>query len=244
MSPAIAPTSLPLRAIVIGTSGGIGAALQRGLLARGVSVSGLSRSQKEALTGGELPIDITCEDSIEAAAACLRYKAPFFAILVATGLLHDADVSPEKALRDLDQASLMRLFSTNAVGPALVAKHFVPLLAKQGRCVFAVLSARVGSIGDNRLGGWYGYRASKAALNMLIKTLAIELARPRPEAICVGLHPGTVDTDLSKPFQRAVSRNGLFSPDQSAAHLLNVIDQLTPAQSGRCFAWNGAEISP
>jgi NAD(P)-dependent dehydrogenase (short-subunit alcohol dehydrogenase family) len=138
----------------------------------------------------------------------------------------------------------MRLFAVNAIGPALVAKHFVPLLPNEDRCVFAALSARVGSITDNRLGGWYGYRASKAALNMLIKTLAIELARTRPEAICVALHPGTVDTGLSKPFQKGVASDRLFSTDSTAAQLLEVIERLEPDQSGRCFAWDGAEIAP
>jgi NAD(P)-dependent dehydrogenase (short-subunit alcohol dehydrogenase family) len=147
-------------------------------------------------------------------------------------------------LRDLDHASLTRLFAVNAIGPALVAKHFVPLLPREGRGVLAALSARVGSIGDNRLGGWYGYRASKAALNMLVRTLAIELARTRKEAICVTLHPGTVDTGLSKPFQKAVPPERLFTPDRSAAHLLDVLDSLTPAQTGRCFAWDGKEIAP
>ncbi len=238
------PAAPPSRAIVIGSSGGIGAALERALAAMGFAVTGLSRSQGEGQAGDEQPIDLDSEASIEAAALCLRDQAPFTHILITTGLLHDAGVAPEKALRELDQASLMRLFAINAVGPALVAKHFVPLLPRHGRCVFAALSARVGSIGDNRLGGWYGYRASKAALNMFIKTLAIELARTRPQAICVALHPGTVDTGLSKPFQKAVAPGRLFSPDQAAAHLLDVIDQLTPAQTGRCFAWNGAEIEP
>jgi NAD(P)-dependent dehydrogenase (short-subunit alcohol dehydrogenase family) len=159
-------------------------------------------------------------------------------------LLHDADLAPERASRELDQGKLLRQFAVNAVGPALVAKHFVPLLPRQGRSVFAALSARVGSIGDNRLGGWYGYRASKSALNMLIRTLSIELGRTHPEAICVALHPGTVDTDLSKPFQKNVAADQLFSPEQSAAHLLTVIDQLTPMHSGRCFAWDGTEICP
>lgn len=232
------------RAIVIGSSGGVGAALERGLTDRGFAVSGLSRSRGAGKTGDELSIDLTQEFTIEAAALRLRHEAPFSAILVSTGLLHDGDVVPEKALRELDQASLMRLFAVNAVGPALIAKHFVPLLPRHGRCIFAALSARVGSIGDNRLGGWYGYRASKAALNMLIKTLAIELARTHPEAICVTLHPGTVDTGLSKPYQKNVARDGLFSADQAAAHLLDVIEQLTPADTGRCFAWDSTEISP
>ncbi|QIK96670.1 SDR family NAD(P)-dependent oxidoreductase [Sphingomonas sp. HDW15A] len=236
------PERRPPRAIVIGSSGGVGSALARELTARGFDVTGLSRS---AGAGEEcLAIDLTRESAIEAAAMRLREKAPFAAILISTGLLHDSDVTPEKSLREMDQASLMRLFAVNAVGPALVAKHFVPLLPRQERCVFAVLSARVGSIGDNRLGGWYGYRASKAALNMIIKTLAIELSRTHPEAICVGLHPGTVDTRLSKPFQKGVPAGRLFSAEESASHLLNVIGQLTSLHTGRCFAWDGTEIVP
>ncbi len=229
------------RAIVIGSSGGIGSALQRGLEHRGFAVTGLSRSPGAV---ERLSIDITDERSIAEAAARLRDHAPFSHILLATGLLHAGEIMPEKSTRDLNQAGLMRLFAVNAVGPALVAKHFVPLLPRNGRCLFAALSARVGSIGDNRLGGWFGYRASKAALNMVIKTLAIELARTRPEAICVGLHPGTVDTGLSKPFQKGVPPGRLFLPDQSAGHLLDVMDKLTPADTGRCFAWDGAEITP
>lgn len=243
MAPTQPENPLP-RAIVIGSSGGIGTELERGLAARGFAVTGLSRSAGPDLSGERSSIDLTDESSIEAAATQLRPNAPFSMILVSTGLLHDGKVMPEKALRELDQASLLRLFAVNAVGPALVAKHFVPLLPRRGRCIFAALTARVGSISDNRLGGWYGYRASKAALNMLIKTLSIELARTRPDAICVGLHPGTVDTALSRPFRNNVPRDRLFSAEKSATHLLEVISRLSPAESGRCFAWDGAEIDP
>lgn len=225
------------RALVIGASGGIGAALVRALEQRDWQVTGLSRSAAP-------PLDVTDEASIAAAAGHLAGDAPFALVIVATGLLHDRRLAPEKSLRDLDPRQLAQSFAVNAIGPALVAKHFVPLLPRTGRAVFAALSARVGSISDNRLGGWYGYRASKAALNQLIRTLAIELARTRPDAICVGLHPGTVDTRLSAPFQRGVAPDRLFSPDRSAGHLLDVIDQLTPAASGRCFAWDGSEIAP
>lgn len=228
------------RAIVIGSSGGIGAAIERALTESGAYVVGLSRSQSE----GAQPFDLTSEASIATAAAGLREQAPFCAIYVCTGSLHHAESKPEKALRDIDQVDMMRSFAVNAVGSALVAKHFTPLLPKEGRCVFAALSARVGSISDNRLGGWYSYRASKAALNMIVKTLAIELARTRPEAICVTLHPGTVDTNLSKPFQKNVDPAKLFSTDQSAANLLRVVSRLSPDQSGRCFAWDGCEIVP
>jgi NAD(P)-dependent dehydrogenase (short-subunit alcohol dehydrogenase family) len=128
------------------------------------------------------------------------------------------------------------------VGPALVAKHFLPLLPRQGRSVFAALSARVGSIGDNRLGGWHSYRASKAALNMLIKNASIELARTRPDAVIVGLHPGTVDTGLSKPFQRGVAHNKLFTPEYCAERLIAVTDGLTRDDTGHVFAWDGARV--
>ena len=226
------------RAIVIGSSGGIGAAIKSALTAQGAYVVGLSRSDSKQ------PIDLTSEASIAAAAAQLSDRDPFGAIYVCTGLLHDSESRPEKALRDIDQLGMMRSFAINAVGPALIAKYFAPLLPKTGRCVFAALSARVGSISDNRLGGWYSYRASKAALNMIVKTLAIELARTRPEAICVALHPGTVETGLSKPFLKNVAAARLFSADQSAANLLRVVDGLSPDQTGRCFAWDGSEIAP
>lgn len=236
------PDDHPPRAIVVGGSGGIGGALKRQLRERGIAVASLSRSPSS--DADEIPLDLAQEPTIEAAAMKLRREAPFSMILVGTGVLHEGRMRPEKALRELEQASLMRLFAVNAAGPALVAKHFVPLLPRKGRCIFAALSARVGSISDNRLGGWHGYRASKAALNMLIKTISIELARTHPEAICVGLHPGTVDTDLSKPFQSSVRPGGLFSADAAAAHLLTVLDRLSPAETGRCFAWDGAEILP
>ena len=147
-------------------------------------------------------------------------------------------------MSDLDAAHLAHLFAINAIGPALVLRHFAPLLAGDAPSAIACISARVGSISDNRLGGWYGYRASKAALNQIVRTAAIELARIRPQAVCVALHPGTVDTDLSKPFQRGVPPEKLFTPAHSAGRLLAVLDALTPAQSGRIFAWDGAEIAP
>lgn len=230
------------RVVVIGSSGAIGSALKTGLEAKGMEVTGLSRS--EGNNGLGIAIDITSEQSIEAVAEKLRDRGPYSSIFVATGLLHDSTVRPEKSLRDLDQESLTRLFAVNAVGPALVAKYFVPLLPKHGRCVFAALSARVGSISDNRLGGWYGYRASKAALNMLIKTMAIEVARARPDAICVGLHPGTVDSALSKPFQKGVPAEHLFSPEEAVSHMLRLVDRLAPNDSGRCFGWDGVPIPP
>ena len=142
----------------------------------------------------------------------------------------------------LAQARLLRDYRINAVGPALVAKHFIPLLARDRRAVFTALSARVGSIGDNRLGGWHSYRASKAALNMLLRNLAVELGRTHPQAVVAGLHPGTVDTGLSAPFQKGVKPEKLFTADHSAERLLAVVDGLTPADSGGVFAWDAARI--
>lgn len=153
-------------------------------------------------------------------------------------------MSPEKSYRQIDGAALDRLFRVNATGPALVMRHFLPLLARDRRGVMAALSARVGSIGDNRLGGWVGYRSAKAALNQIIRTLAIELARTHPHTILAGLHPGTVDTELSAPFQRNVAADKLFTPEQAAGHLLDLIERLTPTDSGVCFDWAGERITP
>ena len=138
--------------------------------------------------------------------------------------------------------AMSEVFNVNTIGPALLAKHFLPAMRKTGKTVFVALSARVGSIADNRLGGWVSYRASKAALNMVVKTIAVEQARQRPESIVVSLHPGTVDTALSKPFSAGVSENSLFTPEYSAACLLKVIDGLNVTDSGGFFAWDGAGI--
>ena len=157
-------------------------------------------------------------------------------------LLHDESLSPERSLRDLAQVSLERAFRVNAIGPALVLRHFLPRLARSGRVEVALLSARVGSIADNRLGGWYGYRASKAALNQLVRTAAIEVARTRPEAVLAALHPGTVDTEMSRPFQANVAPERLFTPAKSAQALADVLGRLTPSDSGGFFDWQGKAI--
>ena len=226
-----------MNALIIGASGGIGGALADALAARGVMVDRLSRRS-------DPPLDLTDETSIVAAAIALADHAPYTLIIVATGLLHGPSGGPEKSWRQLDAAQLAHSFAVNAIGPALVARHFLPLLDPKERAVIAFLSARVGSISDNRLGGWYGYRASKAALNQFVRTLAIELARSRPATICVALHPGTVDTALSAPFQRGVPAGQLFTPAISAAHLLRVIDGLSPQDSGALLDWAGETIAP
>ena len=221
-------------AVVIGAGGGIGAALVRALRTGGGygEVVAFSRSSAP-------PLDITEEASLRGAAASLAPAVPLL-VIDATGFLHDATHRPEKSWRELDPAQMARAFALNAIGPALLMKHFLPLLPAQGRAVFATLSARVGSIGDNRLGGWYSYRASKAALNQLVRTAAIELARNRPQAICVALHPGTVATPLSAPFAKA----GLEVRDATTAaqELLAVLARLTPADSGGFFDHRGLTI--
>ncbi len=225
------------RAIVIGASGGIGSALAAAIEARGGEVVRLSRRSQP-------PLDLADDGSIATAAQRLSGNGPFDLVIVATGLLHDSGVVPEKSVRQIDGAALDRLFRINATGPALVIRHFLPLLARDSRGVVATLSARVGSIGDNRIGGWVGYRAAKAALNQIIRTVAIELKRTHPSAMIVGLHPGTVDTLLSAPFQRNVPGDRLFTPDHAAALLLDVIDDLTTDDSGHCLDWAGKRIAP
>ena len=218
-------------AVVVGASGGIGHALLEALgNAPGFdAVVGLSRPV----------LELGDEASIARAAAQFP-KGSVRLVINATGLLHDAGQRPEKSLAALAPESLARSFAVNAVGPALLMKHFLPRLPRQGRAVFASLSARVGSIGDNRLGGWYGYRASKAALNQLVRTAAIELARTHPEAICVALHPGTVATRLSAPFVGEGATP--LEPEEAAAHLLAVLAGLTAADSGGFFDWRGAPV--
>ena len=230
-----------MRAVVIGASGGIGTALASRLAADGryETVFGVSRSGRAPDGVTALQADITDLASLEAAAASVG--APMDMCIVATGVLHDG-FQPERSWRSLDAAHLKRDLELNAVGPALAARAFLPLAPREGRAVFAALSARVGSIGDNRLGGWHSYRASKAALNMILRTLSVELARTHPDMICVGLHPGTVDTPLSEPFQKGVAPAKLFSPDQSAVRLLAVIEGLTPHDSGFVFDWKGDRL--
>ena len=232
---------------VIGAGGGIGSALVLDLQnTEGVStVHAMKRSPGYPVDGKAwyCPIEITEEVTIQNAAERASAASPLDLVIVASGILHRRDgLGPEKSLRDLNAAAMQDVFAINTIGPALVAKHFLPRMRRHGKSVFAVLSARVGSIGDNRLGGWASYRASKAALNMLMKTLSIEQARTRPECIVVGLHPGTVDTKLSRPFQGNVPRGKLFTPAVAAGYLLSVIDGLTTDDTGGFFAWDGSPI--
>jgi NAD(P)-dependent dehydrogenase (short-subunit alcohol dehydrogenase family) len=236
-----------VHALIVGGSGGVGAALVARLNAD-TDVTQLTIWQRAAAGPSSskstvVRVDLLDEPTVASAAQSL---GEVDLVIVATGLLHDdaSGMRPEKTWRTIDADAMRRSFEINTIGPTLIAKYVLPLLPQDRRTVFAVLSARVGSISDNRLGGWYSYRASKAALNQIIRCFAIELALKRPLAICVGLHPGTVDTALSKPFQSNVADGKLFTTDQSAAHLLDVIAALTPVQSGRLFDWAGREIAP
>lgn len=217
------------RALVLGGSGGIGSALAQKLRADGCDVTTLSRSANG--------FDITDETAIEQALG--RLDPPFHTIITATGSLTSGNGKPEKSLRALDPETLAAQFAVNATGPALVLKHAQRLLPKRERSVFAALSARVGSIGDNNLGGWYSYRASKAALNQLIHTAAIELSRSHKQAICVVLHPGTVTTAFTENYRNHAS----VPPQEAAANLIGVLDGLMPEQTGQFFDWAGKPVS-
>ncbi|MGB0632836.1 MAG: SDR family oxidoreductase, partial [Alphaproteobacteria bacterium] len=186
-------------------------------------------------------IEITSDAAIaDAAAAVAALDLPVRLVIDATGFLHGDDAYPEKAIAEIDSAHMAEAFAVNATGPALLMKHFLPLLADEGKAVFCTLSARVGSIADNRLGGWYSYRASKAALNQLVRTAAIELKRRRPAAVCVAYHPGTVDSKLSAPFQK--SGLDVQSPAAAAEACLSVLDDLTAADSGGFFDYSGTAV--
>ena len=232
--PALASIPVGGIAAVIGAGGGIGQAFI-GLLNRSDRFSRVVGFSRPAL-------DLTSEASIAAAAAEIAgYGLPLRLVVVATGFLHGDGMSPEKSWRELDPVQMAHGFAINAIGPALVMKHFLPLLPRTGKSVFAALSARVGSIGDNRLGGWYSYRASKSALNQFVRTASVELRRRQPEAICVALHPGTVDTRLSAPFAKAGLEVG--PPDLAAGRLLDCIDRLAPGDSGEFFDHLGERIA-
>jgi NAD(P)-dependent dehydrogenase (short-subunit alcohol dehydrogenase family) len=229
-----------LTAAVFGTGGGIGRALADTLASDPAygPVLCLSRTSQPSF-------DLTDEASIAAAATAIAQQVGTLdLIVVATGALifPGADgrpVAPEKSLRQLDPAAMAATFAINAIGPALLLKHFGPLLPRDRRGVFALLSARVGSIGDNRLGGWVSYRASKAALNQIVRTAAIEIARRHPLAVVAALHPGTVATPLSAPF---AGGRETFAPAESAARLLAVLAKLGPTDSGGFFAYDGSNI--
>lgn len=217
------------RALIIGTSGGIGGAVAAQLSREGVAVEGLSRREDG--------FDLCFPETVEAQLA--RRDGPYDLVFIATGALELDGRRPEKALRQVTAEGLAQQFAVNAIGPALILRHAARLLPRDRRAVLAALSARVGSIADNRAGGWYGYRAAKAALNQIMHGAAIELARTHPEAICVTLHPGTVATGLTAAYR---GRYPAVPPDQAAARLLEVCAGLMPEHSGGFYDYSGTAV--
>ena len=238
----------PRNIAVFGSSGAIGNALLQNLAAcyTSATLHAFSRTPQSAAHPNIItkPVDYQDETSLAKAVEEATTSSPLDLVIVAIGVLHQGDITPEKSLRDITAEKLQLLFAVNTVLPTLIAKHTLPHLARDRRAIFAALSARVGSISDNQLGGWYAYRASKAALNMILKNAAIETARRNTQAIIVGLHPGTVNSALSSPFQGNVPHGKLFTPEYSAECLITVLDRLTPHDSGKCFAWDGTEVPP
>lgn len=250
-------SSAPIHALVMGASAGIGLALARRLAAM-PDVASLTLCARRirasadiaALVAAASPAalhlhdaDITDEESLNRLSAEVRQRTPSLHLVINTvGLLHDDALAPEKTLSQLTMHGMLRSFAVNACGPVLLAKALMPLLRQSDPAIFASLSARVGSIGDNRLGGWYSYRAAKAAQNQMLRTLSVELRRINANSIVLALHPGTTDTGLSKPFQGNVPEGKLFTPDFAAERLLEVITARSPADSGGFFAWDGQPI--
>ena len=234
---------------VSGSSGAIGNAISK-ILQNNESIETVynfsrSTSIKSSKKEKNFFIDIENEDSIKRSVKNIPENIKFDLVFVATGILHDnEDIYPEKSIRDISEVKLKKVLMVNTIGPTLVGKYFIPFLDKNKKNVFAFLSARVGSISDNKIGGWYSYRASKTALNQIIKNFSIEVKRSNPNSIFVGLQPGTVKSNLSKPFEKNVNSSNLFSPEYSAEKLLKVINDLTLEDTGKFFAWNGEEIQP
>lgn len=190
-----------------------------------------------------LPVDITYESQIIEFVEQIRTKIDKLHLVVnCVGLLHEGKVQPEKSLKQINPEHLLHYFQVNSIGAVLLAKHLLPLFRHSDRSVFATISAKIGSIGDNTLGGWYGYRASKAALNMFMKNVAIEYGRSSPQTLVVMLHPGTTDTRLSRPFQRNVPADKLFPIERTVTQLLAVIEQLQEDDSGQFFSWDGSKL--
>ena len=234
---------------IIGSSGAIGNSISK-LLKSEISVESVYNFSRTAISESSekeknIYIDIENEDSIIESIKKIPKDIKFDLIFVATGILHnDKDIYPEKSIKDISGNKFKKVLMVNTIGPALIGKYFIPFLNKNNRNVFAILSARVGSISDNKIGGWYSYRASKSALNQIIKNFSIEIKRSNPNSIFVGLQPGTVKSNLSKPFQKNVNSKNLFSPDYSAKKLLDVINNLSNEDTGKLFAWDGEEIQP
>ena len=230
---------------IIGTTGSIGKAFLEYYLSDDNTdkVYSISRSRNgiEDRKIIDLNLNFTDENDYRTLSSSIP-KDSLDRVIIASGVLHDGDLQPEKTISSLDLDNFQKVFNVNTFAPALLLKVFFPLIKRNSDALIGVLSARVGSISDNRIGGWYAYRASKAALNMIIKTAAIELERRDKTAKLIGLHPGTVDTNLSKPFQGGAPKGKIFTPPQSINYLTKVIDSTTPQDTGKIFDWQGKEI--
>lgn len=249
------PSVTAANVLVVGASQGIGLEFVRQLLPS-PRVVHLFATYRQEKTAGELfslaeqhsnlhclQMDLTDEGQIAAGVASMSSVAPNLHLAInCVGLLHSEQQQPEKAIRQLDSDNLINYFKVNSIGPALLAKHLLAPLKHSEPSLFATISAKIGSIGDNRIGGWYGYRASKAALNMFLKTAAIEYSRRSPNTTIMMLHPGTTDTQLSKPFQRGVPPEKLFSTERTVSQLLDVISEVTIEDSGEFFSWDGSRL--
>ena len=232
---------------VIGSSGAIGSAFVNHYI-NDLSINSIFSFSRSSIgidnnKVKHFSIDIENESSIQNAAKSVE-EINFDEIIIASGLLHTKEFGPEKSIKDLKADNILKVLNVNTVGPAIIGKYFLPLLNKDNKSVMAFLSARVGSISENKLGGWYAYRASKTALNQVIKTFSIELKRTNPKAIIIGLQPGTVDSELSAPFKRSVSNNKLFSAEYSVSQLIGVIERADESSSGNLISWDGEIISP
>jgi len=250
------PSLTNVNALIVGATQGIGLCFVQQLLAdnriKHLFATYRSEQPSERLSAAAeqypdrvhlIQMDITDEEQIEKGVAGMRAIAPKLHIAInCVGLLHNDRQQPEKALRQLNPENLLAYFQVNSIGPALLAKHLLGPLKHPEPSIFATISAKIGSIGDNRIGGWYGYRASKAALNMFLKTAAIEYSRRSPKTTIVLLHPGTTDTRLSKPFQRGVPPEKLFSTERTVTQLLSVLENTTIKDSGEFFSWDGSRL--
>lgn len=249
-------SSEKVNVLIVGASGGIGLAFTQKLLAE-VKVNRLFATHRGSIPTAELAelqqqypeklenlsLDITEESQVAAIAQKISEQVKNLHLVInCVGILHDGEFQPEKSLRQIQPENLLRYFQINSIGAILLVKHLSSLLKQSERNILATLSAKIGSIGDNQIGGWYGYRASKAALNMFLRTAAIEYKRVSPQTIIVMLHPGTTDTQLSQPFQRNVSPEKLFSSDRTATQLLEILDSLTEKDSGEFFSWDGSRL--
>ena len=234
--------------VIVGSNGGIGSGLIHEIHRQmpGVTIHALARKKIDTPLNNVIDycVDFEKESAIAEVRDQIIAHGAIDCMIVATGILHNASVKPEKSLSQLNYQQLNTIFAANTFLPVIIAKHFIPHLSQENTSVFCVLSARVGSISDNRLGGWYSYRASKSALNMLIKTASIETSRTNKKAIIAGLHPGTVETRLSQPFLARIDQDKYFSTEKAAKQILQVISKLNIDDSGLVFDWKGEQVEP